>query len=880
MDFQSTDNQSEQNETDTLTIAKSYLASQQRNLTINLDHADVVDPNIIRHDDTHAVSANVADPTPQSEHSSAAPSFTLTGPDSMGGAPAGTLLYHSRIYVGLGRYTNRWVHSSGLLTMEAGQTTFDAAHHNWNAQGQSNGVNYYVPSEIQGNSLDNLIHGHGALIVNGNELYAHGDRIDGGAGNDTIYGWAGNDWLIGGSGDDVLNGGRYHDRLDGGAGNDLLIGETGSDTLDGGDGNDRLLSGVGSDTLIGGTGDDWLIVDAMQGGEQNHLSGGSGFDTFVLSPLVAPELQFEAGADSTSFSQTVSTAGLGRLSVMALAKGFFPLSSALYVGQGLLSHLASGGSTPPSVALNWSKAQIITDFNPYEDSLILNLHPDNDKPQLVAKQFTGTGGGFYVMQEINGAPAYLADVTFDMAAMQKHASRNGHGHLSTRDLAELAFNTLQRTYVLADGSSSQLALQEGEQTVGLEGLDALGNNAMLILGAHGATTVTKGINGVASFSGTALDDILEGHHTPTANHPDLSRAVLYGLDGDDILMGGGGSNLLYGGAGSDTAFYGYATNNASQGISVDMAATVDGAVLLHNGIRELGKPVVTEGADLDYLYAIENIVGSDRDDIIRGDHADNLLVSGKGNDTLAGRGGRDTFLLNGGTNTIEDFTPGEDRIQIAIDAYAGVSSSADLQFNQSETDGLGRITTVSGETISILEGFDASSFDVARDVEFVDADGQAHAVTGSVELISGEEFSEPESDVITGEPIQPLLPGAIQPLHPDDDITHGLSDPGNGSQVDQVTGILVNSTDTSVLAQNGVAERFVIPYAWGRSLTIDGFNPSEDMLDLTMFSNESILPGFMDQPGGTLVDLGFNAQTITLNGIIAADLTQGAVLLG
>ncbi|MEA5474807.1 hypothetical protein VB716_11300 [Synechococcus sp. CCY9201] len=81
------------------------------------------------------------------------------------------------------------------------------------------------------------------------------------------------------------------------------------------------------------------------------------------------------------------------------------------------------------------------------------------------------------------------------------------------------------------------------------------------------------------------------------------------------------------------------------------------------------------------------------------------------------------------------------------------------------------------------------------------------------------------------------------------------------------------------MAQSGVAERIVIPYAWGQSLTIDGFNPSEDVLDLTVFRNESILPGFMDQPGDTLVDLGFNAQTINLSGIMVADLTQGAVLL-
>ncbi|MGT3079703.1 retention module-containing protein [Pseudomonas putida] len=58
------------------------------------------------------------------------------------------------------------------------------------------------------------------------------------------------------------------DFLSGGNGNDILFGQGGNDTLDGGRGNDILLGGTGNDTLIGGHGDDILI-------------GGSGADTFV-----------------------------------------------------------------------------------------------------------------------------------------------------------------------------------------------------------------------------------------------------------------------------------------------------------------------------------------------------------------------------------------------------------------------------------------------------------------------------------------------------------------------------------------------------------------------------------------------------------------------
>jgi Ca2+-binding RTX toxin-like protein len=57
------------------------------------------------------------------------------------------------------------------------------------------------------------------------------NRLDGGAGNDTILGGAGNDTLIGGLGNDQISGGDGDDMLIGGAGNDALVGGNGIDTV-------------------------------------------------------------------------------------------------------------------------------------------------------------------------------------------------------------------------------------------------------------------------------------------------------------------------------------------------------------------------------------------------------------------------------------------------------------------------------------------------------------------------------------------------------------------------------------------------------------------------------------------------------------------------
>ncbi|WP_421259639.1 type I secretion C-terminal target domain-containing protein [Aeromonas sp. 600774] len=76
-----------------------------------------------------------------------------------------------------------------------------------------------------------------------------------------------------------------NDTLSGGSGNDLLFGQEGSDILDGGDGDDYLDGGSGNDSLIGGAGNDILIgglgSDILLGGlGSDIMTGGAGSDTF------------------------------------------------------------------------------------------------------------------------------------------------------------------------------------------------------------------------------------------------------------------------------------------------------------------------------------------------------------------------------------------------------------------------------------------------------------------------------------------------------------------------------------------------------------------------------------------------------------------------
>jgi Ca2+-binding RTX toxin-like protein len=81
--------------------------------------------------------------------------------------------------------------------------------------------------------------------------------LDGGNGNDTLFGSEVDDVLRGGAGDDMVVGFDGSDALFGGAGNDFVQGSGGSDFLDGGDGNDVLNNGDNvRDTVLGGNGND------------------------------------------------------------------------------------------------------------------------------------------------------------------------------------------------------------------------------------------------------------------------------------------------------------------------------------------------------------------------------------------------------------------------------------------------------------------------------------------------------------------------------------------------------------------------------------------------------------------------------------------------
>ena len=97
-------------------------------------------------------------------------------------------------------------------------------------------------------------------------------------------------------------GDRFNNEINGGRGDDAIYGEQGRDILNGGGGDDEIYGGEDKDTINGGEGDDWL-------------DGGPGDDTFVFEPDHGNDyiMDFDTGTDKidlTAFDNIANFDGL------------------------------------------------------------------------------------------------------------------------------------------------------------------------------------------------------------------------------------------------------------------------------------------------------------------------------------------------------------------------------------------------------------------------------------------------------------------------------------------------------------------------------------------------------------------------------------------
>jgi Ca2+-binding RTX toxin-like protein len=312
---------------------------------------------------------------------------------------------------------------------------------------------------------------------------------------------------------------------------------------------------------------------------------------------------------------------------------------------------------------------------------------------------------------------------------------------------------------LSEGGTDRLFGGDGNDTVTLQiaMADVLGisrdvNNVTTVLYSTGQAEIagvesiilggrtmsvgaSQGTAGADTLTGTTFDDNMFGFGGNDVINGGAGNDWIRGGEGDDTLNGGLGADILMGDAGIDTVSYA----NSTASVTVNLATPAD------NRGEAAG----------DTFSSIENIAGSNFDDVLTGDMGANTLSGNGGNDRLVGDAIDDRNLvrdasfedsLAGSTNSAVWTLPSSSQplvtFQTAPDQATQGSKilSYDLNTVNMGTSARQTIDTVAGQQYVM-------SFDIASTAN--GAVGFIASVLNGSSIIKAESISKSGSDFTT-----------------------------------------------------------------------------------------------------------------------------------
>ena len=487
---------------------------------------------------------------------------------------------------------------------------------------------YALPVNVEKLVIGNTMGaGDGTGNATDNELWgnAGANKLDGGSGNDKLYGGGGQDWLIGGAGNDLLDGGKGADQMDGGAGDDQYyvdnagdkVNEVGAgvdtvhstvsfdlsttgvtgvsvltvenlildgsadidgtgnalaNVITGNSGQNQLTGGLGNDTLSGNAGDDILAG----GAGDDVLDGGTGADTMTggagNDTYVVDDPQDQVTEDVGAGTDTVKVS--------------------------ITREIVPGGDL---------------DLRPLEDNaenlVLIGTDDISGAGNALNNSLTGNDGanvldgglGNDTMRGGKGNDTYVVNVATDIVT----------------ELPNEGFDAVQIAYAAA------ATYVLGANLERVELLDGTG---------------PAGTDVAFNVTGNALDNDIQGNSAVNTLDGGAGNDVINGGDGDDTLIGGAGADALdgefgndsmSGGAGDDFYFVGSPGDIINEPVNsgtdrVQSFVTID---------------LRTAAPNVEVLY-LDNTgpsvdgTGNALDNVIYGNHGDNVLQGAGGNDTF------------------------------------------------------------------------------------------------------------------------------------------------------------------------------------------------------------------------------------------------------
>lgn len=554
-----------------------------------------------------------------------------------------------------------------------------------------------------------LLDGLSELLGSPIDLSDYVDVLEGGDGDDRLYGQSGSDLLRGGCDNDYLYGGNQVD---------VLMGDDGNDTLEGGASFDAIFGGKGVDVASYAHSKAAVNVDLAK---PWSASGGD------ASGDLLEELLAQLVGDSDVGSTFLSSGFLGslmaaNLSLEAQTQSFlFTIPDFLYGIEGIYgseyndtlsgdgydnvfdggagNDTLNGGGGSDTVRFSGALASVTV-------SLVAGTAQGSDSGNDVFSGMENIVGG-------QGADTLTGDSGANILEGQGGADRLDGGAGTDTASFESATGSviaeIWRGQALNDGYGAVDTLLGIENLIGGSATDLLaGNSAANVLSGQGGNDRLFGFEGNDTLNGGDGNDTLDCTNARFGVVAELWRGsvandgfggvdAISGIENvtggnfNDLLAGNSQANVLIGQGGNDR-FFGYEGNDTLNGgtgnDSIDYGSAKSGV------FAELWRGLVSKDGhgSVDTVLGIENVTGGNFNDFLAGDSQANVLIGQGGNDRIFGYEANDTLAGGAGNDTL-DGGIGSDTIDYGS---ASAAITAELWRGSITNDGQGGVDTIAG----------------------------------------------------------------------------------------------------------------------------------------------------------------------------------------